>query len=284
MKISKWLIPQLLIFLVLGLKVEIALAFFWITLHELAHYVIAMKVGAKVDGFKVHCLGATLELNDYEELSQSEQIIICFSGPLFNFIVAGICYFLYKIYGSGIAFSCYEVNLILGLFNIIPAYPLDGARILSAFLSQRMLYKKAKNTAVYISYFAAGVMALIFGATIVYIHKLSIFILVFSVVIIYETYQEKRKVMYIIMGDIIKKRNKLIKKKYIDNKSVSVYYNQNLINILSLVEKNKFHTFYVLDDDMKLMYILREDELMDALKTEGNITLKEYQSIKESLK
>lgn len=284
MKISKWLIPQLLVFLVLGLKMEIALAFFWITLHELAHYIVATKVGGNVEGFKVHCLGATLELSDYEELSPSEQIVICLAGPMFNFIVAGGCYFLYKIYGNSIILSCYEVNLILGLFNIMPAYPLDGARILSAFLSKKMLYKKAKNIAAYISYVTSGVMALIFIATIVLIHKLSIFILVFSVVIIYETYQEKRKVMYIIMGDIIKKRNKLIKKKYIDNKSVSVYYEQNLINILGLVEKNKFHTFYVLDDDMKLMYILREDELMDALKTQGNITLKEYQTIKETLK
>lgn len=282
MKISKWLIPQLLIFLILGLKIEIALAFFWITLHELAHYVVARKVGVRVEGFKVHCLGATLELGDYEELSQNEQIIICLAGPIFNLLISGVFYFLYRVYGNSIMFSCYEINLILGLFNIMPAYPLDGARVLSAFLSKKMLYKRAKNVTAYISYVTAGGMSLVFIATLIYIHKLSIFILIFSVVIIYETYQEKRKVMYIIMGEIFKKKNKLKKNKYIYNKSVSVYYDQTLINILGLVEKNKFHTFYVLDDDMKIMYILREDELMEALKTSGNITLKEYKTIRNS--
>ena len=82
--------------------------------------------------------------------------------------------------------------------------------------------------------------------------------------------------MYIIMGNIVKKRKSLIKNNYIDNKTLSVYYKNGLVNVLGLVDRNKFNTFYVLDEEMKLLYILNEDELIEALKIHGNITLQEY--------
>ncbi|MFU7517991.1 peptidase M50, partial [Clostridium sp. HCS.1] len=74
-------------------------------------------------------------------------------------------------------------------------------------------------------------------------------------------------------GNIVKKRKKLLKDNYIENKSISVYYNQGLVNVLALVDRNKFNTFYILNDDMKLIYILHEDELIEALKSYGNMTV-----------
>lgn len=282
MKLSKWLIPQLLIFFFLGLKLEIALAFFWIILHEFAHYIIAIKIGAGVENFKVHFLGAALELEDYEELTQFEQISICLAGPIFNYICAGFFYFIYRMYGGWFIYSCFEVNIVLAIFNSIPAYPLDGSRILNSYLSTKMLFKQASKITAYISYFVGGIFVFLFFTMLFYIHKLNIIILAAGIFIIYETYLQKRRVMYIIMGDIIKKRELLIKRKFIDNRFISVYYNQSLINILGLVDKSRFHIFYVLNDDMNLVYILREDELMEALKLHGNISLKEYYNIRNS--
>ena len=41
-------------------------------------------------------------------------------------------------------------------------------------------------------------------------------------------------------------------------------------------EKNKFNVFYVLNDEMKLLYEIREDEIFEIIKEYGNITLEEY--------
>ena len=97
-----------------------------------------------------------------------------------------------------------------------------------------------------------------------------------AIIIIYITRMEAHTSMYITMGNIVKKRKKLLKDNYIENKSISVYYKQGLVNVLALVDRNKFNTFYILDDDMKLIYILYEDELIEALKCYGNMTLEEY--------
>ena len=82
--------------------------------------------------------------------------------------------------------------------------------------------------------------------------------------------------MYILMGNIFMKRNKLLRNDYIENKSISVYYKLGLANVMSIIDKNRFNTFYVLNDDLKVLFIMHEDELIEALKLYGNITLEEY--------
>ena len=61
-----------------------------------------------------------------------------------------------------------------------------------------------------------------------------------------------------------------------ENKSISVYYKQGLANIMSIIHKNRFNIFYVLDDDLNVLFIMNEDELIKALNGYGNITLEEY--------
>ena len=47
-------------------------------------------------------------------------------------------------------------------------------------------------------------------------------------------------------------------------------------HLMSIIDKNRFNTFYVLNDDLKLLFIMHEDELIEALKVYGNISLEEY--------
>eukprot|EP00831_Metopus_contortus_P012193 TRINITY_DN14896_c0_g1_i5.p1 TRINITY_DN14896_c0_g1~~TRINITY_DN14896_c0_g1_i5.p1 ORF type:complete len:144 (+),score=39.91 TRINITY_DN14896_c0_g1_i5:133-564(+) len=107
-------------------------------------------------------------------------------------------------------------------------------------------------------------------------HKLNLSFFLAAIFIMYTTFLEKQRIMYIIMGDIYKKLTRLKRYGYIENKNISVYYKKGLVNVLALVDKNKFNTFYVLDDNMKLIKTIHEDELIEALKEHGNITLEEY--------
>ena len=112
------------------------------------------------------------------------------------------------------------------------------------------------------------------------LHRVNISLFLATILMTYTTFIEKERTMYIIMGDMVRKVRKLKKHDYIENKSISVYYKKGLVNLLTLVDKNKFNTFYVIDDDMILLGIIHEDELIQALKDYGNITLEEYMKIR----
>lgn len=83
------------------------------------------------------------------------------------------------------------------------------------------------------------------------------------------------------MGDIIKKKYKFLKQGYIENKNLSINYKNDLITALSIVDKNKYIIFTVLDNDMKFMDIIYEEELIEGLKIHGNITIEEFINIRE---
>lgn len=277
MTINKKIVAQLIIFFTLGFIFDLSLAFFWIIIHELTHYFVVLKLNIESEKFKLHVLGARLEIKDYEDLSSREKLIICMAGPILNCFVAIVFFCIYKFFfKSEYIYSSYEINLVLFIFNLLPTYPLDGGKILGAILEEKMIFKDVNEVLIKISYLFGIAFILLSILGIFILGKFNITSILAGVFIIYLSYSERRKVMYIIMSDITKKKERLINKKYIDSRITSVYCEQDMVNLLKIIDKNRFNIFYVLDEEMNILYILKENEIIEILKTIGNMNLREY--------
>lgn len=273
-----------LVLLISTYNSQILIGFLWVGLHELTHILVAKKIGCKFHKVEFHFIGAKAELSDVESLKFREKIILYLSGALFNIVLAIIFYIINIKYPSELVRINLNINIGLAVFNLLPAYPLDGSRILEVILSKYMIFKKVQKIISRISYTIAG----IFIALPIYNYyigeKVNLTMFISAIIIIYITRVEDKTYMYITMGNIIKKRKNIIRNKYIENKTISVYYDQGLVNILALLDRNKFNTFYVLDDEMKIIYILNEDELIEALKLYGNMDILSYIQTKIKIK
>lgn len=279
----KMLILEFIFLLVIcTLNKQMLVGFIWVILHEAVHILVANNFGLRLSSFKIHITGAGTEIDDIDDLSENRKLILYVSGPLFNFVSAMVLLFLKSEYGLNVESSIW-INLGLLFFNMLPAYPLDGVRIYEILLSKKILYKKAKKLLVRASFMVAAFIMIGFFLTI-YIHKVNISLLLASVLLTYTTFLENEKTIYIIMGSIVRKSRRLISDGYIENKSISVYYKRDLIKVLSLVDRNKFNSFFVLDDDMRLLGIIYEDELIKTLKENGNMTLEELLVSKKNKK
>lgn len=279
----KMLILEFIFLLVIcTLNKQMLIGFIWVILHEAVHILVANNFGLRLNSFKIHITGAGTEIDDIDDLSENRKLILYVSGPLFNFVSAMVLLFLKSEYGLNVESSIW-INLGLLFFNMLPAYPLDGVRIYEILLSKKILYKKAKKLLVRASFMVAAFIMIGFLLTI-YIHKVNISLLLASVLLTYTTFLENEKTIYIIMGSIVRKSRRLISDGYIENKSISVYYKRDLIKVLSLVDRNKFNSFFVLDDDMRLLGIIYEDELIKTLKESGNMTLEELLVSKKNKK
>lgn len=273
---KKILAEIVLILLVCSYNRMFIFAFIWVFLHEVTHILIALKYGCKFYNISFHIFGLNAELSDINILKDKEKIIIYSSGAAFNIAVAVFLYFLSFKYSNSFIETSINLNIGLAVFNLLPAYPLDGSRILEIILSKKILFKKAQRIISIISFIIAGLFIVIGIYIYIFLHSLNFSMLIGAIIIIYITRMEESTSMYITMGNIVKKRKKILKDNYIENKIISVYYKQGLVNVLALVDRNKFNTFYILDDDMKLVHVLHEDELIEALKIYGNMTLEEY--------
>lgn len=109
--------------------------------HELSHALVARRMGVKVAGITLWLFGGVSRLEGEPKQASSEAAITVV-GPLTSLLVAGICFVLARLLSAlgglalvadVLAWLAY-INLVLALFNLIPAFPLDGGRLLSSLL------------------------------------------------------------------------------------------------------------------------------------------------------
>lgn len=136
----------------LGVFVGLLLAFFTcVVLHEFGHSLTALRFGIGVRRILLTPLGGMAEFDSIPRQPRLE-LLITLAGPAVNFVIAGLCWLAI---GGSLSRSetlstwrdftelLLSANLLMGTFNLLPAFPMDGGRILRALLALKLPYLKA---------------------------------------------------------------------------------------------------------------------------------------------
>jgi Zn-dependent protease len=128
--------------------------FFSVLLHEFGHVIVAQSLGVKVKAVTLMMLGGVSSMEKMPERPYAE-FKVSIVGPLVSFGIAGFLFGLLNVTASvDVALFCYwlsRVNLVIGIFNLIPALPLDGGRALRSILAVSKGGTKATETSVRIA-------------------------------------------------------------------------------------------------------------------------------------
>lgn len=122
-----------------------------VLLHELGHAIVARKLRVPIAGIELHFFGGVAKMAGSPR-SPRDEILIAVAGPAVSFALAGIgamVSWLTPLPGAPLLAG---VNLVLGVFNLIPALPMDGGRIFRAALSKKMGRLRATELAVRITH------------------------------------------------------------------------------------------------------------------------------------
>lgn len=136
----------------------VCLAFASVLLHELGHAVVARNLGVHVSGIELGFLGGAAKMVDMPRRPNHE-IAIAAAGPAVSVALALAGLGLGALLQVELISLLGWINLIIAGFNLIPALPMDGGRILRAALAKRMTFVRATDTAVKV----ARVVAVVFG-------------------------------------------------------------------------------------------------------------------------
>jgi Zn-dependent protease/CBS domain-containing protein len=134
--------------------------FFFVVLHELAHSIVARHYGIKVRKIILYPIGGVSEIEEIPD-NPAQEWRMAVAGPLTS-ILLGISLLVISIVFAPqtLSFAAFStvtgnfvtdlaaVNLLLGAFNLIPAFPMDGGRVFRALLAERMKYSDATRYAV----------------------------------------------------------------------------------------------------------------------------------------
>jgi Zn-dependent protease/CBS domain-containing protein len=133
------------------------LLFLCVLLHEFGHVFAARRYGIQTPDITLLPIGGVARLERVPE-EPSQELLVALAGPAVNLVIAAI---LFVILGGflpadsmavadprvGLAARLVSTNLFLALFNLIPAFPMDGGRALRALLAYRMGYARATRIA-----------------------------------------------------------------------------------------------------------------------------------------
>jgi Zn-dependent protease len=106
-----------------------------VLLHELSHAITAQRLGLSVRGITLHILGGYTEMGD-EASTPGREVAVSGSGPAVSVAVGAASWLAAQAMDFGVSqFLLFELayaNLVVGVFNLLPALPLDGGHILRA--------------------------------------------------------------------------------------------------------------------------------------------------------
>ena len=152
-----------------GLAV-VAIIFGSVVLHELGHALVARGSGIPAKGIILLPIGGVTILDEAHAIpdplnSWKRDIRIAVAGPLVNLVIAGLAALVLLavvpgfsltarplLHSSSLLRSFVWVNVYLGLFNLLPAYPMDGGRALRGWFTRRMDMVQATRRAVRIGH------------------------------------------------------------------------------------------------------------------------------------
>ena len=252
----------LLIFLTFGLKslVFVMGIFIIVTMHELCHSLAAKYFGIGVREITLLPIGGLASMTKMPE-KPSQEFLISLAGPLFNIgIIAALFFPMRYLVGDAILFHplsiatwpltfshIYWINLILAAFNLIPAFPMDGGRILRALLARKMNYQKATRIAVNFGH----IFALLFGYIgIIHMNLVLIAIAIF----IYMAASSEE-----IQVDVKETLKKFRIRDILSREFLTLKPESTLANVLELIFRSHQEDFPVVDGTEVVGFVTRQD-------------------------
>lgn len=135
----------ILIWLIFATDIYVAVSYFLVIfIHELGHYYVAKYCGYKLSKFSLSPYGVSLSYYG-QTLEQKDEIYIALAGPVVNLAVALITVAFWWMFPTFylVSYNFVEVNLIIALTNLLPAFPLDGGRVFVSLFSNIVERRKA---------------------------------------------------------------------------------------------------------------------------------------------
>lgn len=268
--INGWFLFQLSLFFVAGILEKGLILFAVVLVHEIAHTITAVRLGIQVIEIELLPFGGVARLGTELALNTQKEIAVAMAGPLSNLALIGLAlgFRSYGLWNEELGRFFLQCNILLAGFNLLPALPLDGGRVLRAYLAGWVGLKQATYLCSAMGQaWAVLVTSLAVSGLLLGISGLDILIL--GLFIFYAATREKKSAPYLFIRQLTQKKKELAEIGLMPAEMMVLLEKVPLKEVIKPFVPGKFYFIMVLDDEMKYSRLLTETQVVDALLTHG---------------
>ncbi len=268
--VNPFFLGLIALFFVAGVLGKGLLAFAVVFIHEFVHTMVAKRMGVQVYEVELLPFGGVTKMGDDPALDPMKELCIAAAGPLSNIVLAlgAIACKNYGIWHETLGPFFLQINLLIALFNVLPALPLDGGRVYRAILAGRMGLKKATYQAAFVGQIwswlimGVGLLGLVWGI-------MGLDVMITGAFLYYAATKEKMAAPYLFMKHVTRKKDELLEKGLLATDFFVALEDTVLGDLIQVFLPQKFHIIIVLDKDLRYQGIVMEKTIVESLSVYG---------------
>lgn len=255
-----------------GYLAETLILFGLVFAHEIFHMLVARAHGLEVGDVELFPFGGVARIEDVLELDPQVESNVALAGPLFNFALAALAVIAYanvpSLQQNETFLFFIRCNLVLGFFNLLPALPLDGGRVLRARLAGTMGFQQATELAIRISHLMAFILLAI--AVYLFLHEhFHITLFAASFFLFYAASKERTVAMYTFIRSLGRKKKMFVEQGVMPLVTLMALEDAPLKEVLRRFAMKKYHRIVVVSRDGKVLGEALENEVVDTVVYKG---------------
>lgn len=250
-----------------GYVVELLTLFCIVFFHELGHYLAAKFFQWKVSEVKLLPFGGVMEVEHGNYKAAKEEIIVSIAGPLQHVWMAIMAFALhyFNIWADDWTDYVYQAILTIGLFNLLPIYPLDGGKIGQAIWGKFVPYYYVQKYSAYCSIiFSSAIVALSLTPIVFFGQKIQLNVVVVALFLLMTNIQRLKHLPFLFFRFAMHRSN-FSQRMH----PIVVRPSDAIISALRMMFVERSHLFVVIDDE-KVEGVVMERQLVDHFTQGGN--------------
>lgn len=271
--LNYFFLALLALFFVAGVLVKGLVAFGIVLLHEFAHVATARRMGVPVGEVELLPFGGVTRIGEDLVMDPRREMYVAAAGPASNLamILLAVAGKNYGLWHDDLGPFFLQCNILIALFNMLPALPLDGGRVYRAYLARQMGIREATHRAAAAGQFWAMVIGTL-GALGVILEFAGLDILITSLFLFYAASRERGQASYLFVRHLVHKKEELARAGMLPAAHLVAVESTPLGDIIKPFVPQKFHLVLVLDREWQYMGMVTEAEILDSL-LEGGASL-----------
>jgi len=245
-----------------------------ILIHEMMHVAAARILHVRVYELELTPAGGAARMENLWRLRPGQMAAVALAGPAANLLIiimaAALCW--WDAVDARMGAMVIEQNLIILLFNMLPALPMDGGRILCGILSRRMSAAGAARTGMKISIILAAILAAlsVYGLAN---GRLNITLPMAAVFLATSAGRERRQAEFAMIESLTSRRAELEAEGVLPMRWLAVHQDLPVREAAVRMKPRYMHLIAVCDDSLRVMKVIGEAELTEALLAEDGIKI-----------